>query len=214
MMVNTSKKVFFSILPFFVLITCLLLIQILRDSFSLLDNEWPTRQFILGFFIFAGLTVIPNLLHLRVYFSGYFPTFLLNLSHHPIDIRSSHEFQMWNFWICSGCFGSFIGIIVGETFFSLYFLNRSVYQGLSPIYLLFIGILCIFISYSRYFIELRPKFRLVQHISLFLGLSLILIASDLLFESALSMIILLPTWLLFLLIRVYLSKLDHQFPSP
>lgn len=213
-MVNTGKKAFLSSLPFFVLITSLLLIQIIRDSFSLLDNDWSTRQFILGFFIFTGLTIIPNLLHLRVYFSRSLPIFLLNLSHHPIDIRSSHEFKIGNFWICSGCFGSFLGILLGETFFSVYFLNRSVYQGFSPIYLLTIGIICISISYSRYFIELRPKFRLVQHISLFLGLSLTLIASDLLFESALSMIILLPTWLLFLLIRVYLSKLDHQFSSP
>jgi hypothetical protein len=212
-MVNTGKKAFLSSLPFFVLITSIFLIQVIRDSFSLLDTEWRTRQFILAFFIFAGLTIIPNLLHLRVYFSRFSPTFLFNLSHHPIDIRSSHEFQIRNFWICSGCFGNFLGILIGETSFLIYFINRRIIQGFSPIYLLGIGILCIFISYSRYFIELRPKFRLVQHISLFSGLSLTLIASDLLFESALSMIILLPTWLLFLVIRVYLSKLDHQISS-
>jgi len=129
--------------------------------------------------------------------------------HFPSNILSTHEFQIKNYWICSGCFGSFLGILLGESVFVGYFLNRSIFQEISPVIFLILGILLIIISYSRYILALKPKFRIFQHSSLFLGLSLALIGSDMLFESALSMIILLPTWVLFLIIRVQLSKLDH-----
>jgi len=206
---SSSKKIIISIFPFFLLIFTLVLLQITHNSFSLLDNEWTIRQFTLGMFIFFGLTIIPNLLHMNLYFINYKPVFQFNLTHHPSDIRSTHEFQIKNYWICSGCFGSFLGILLGELVFVGYFLNRSIFQEIFPVIFQIFGILFIILSYSRYVLTLKPKFRMIQHASLFLGLSLALIGSDMLFESALSMIVLLPTWVLFLIIRVQLSKLDH-----
>jgi hypothetical protein len=207
---KSSKKIVFSVFPFFALIISLSLLQIIHTHFSLLDNEWPIRQFVLGFFIIAGIAIIPNLLHMRTYFSGSVPSFQFNLTHHSDDIRGMHEFKFNEYWVCSGCFGSFIGILIGETIFLSYFLNRSIFQGISEINILLIGILFIIISYSRYLIPFNPRTRVLQHASLFVGLALALIGSEMVFESAFSLIILLPSWLLFLSIRVQLSKLDHQ----
>ncbi|MFX0174361.1 MAG: hypothetical protein ACFE9L_20990 [Candidatus Hodarchaeota archaeon] len=75
---------------------------------------------------------------------------------------------------------------------------------------MFIGLVLILISYSRYFIVLKPKVRVIQHSSLFPGITLAIVGCDLLFKSAFSMMILLPSWLLFLFGRVYLGKLDHK----
>ncbi len=209
-MKKVRKKIIFSVFPFCVLIISLSLLQIIHIYFSPLDNEWAIRQFVLGFFIVAGIIIIPNLLHMQIYVSGWVPTFQFNLTHHSDDIRAEHEFKFNDNWVCSGCFGSVIGILFGEAIFLAYFLNRSIFQGISTISILIIGMLFILISYSRYLIPFKPKTRVLQHASLFLGLAMALIGSEMVFESAFSLIILLPTWLIFLAIRIQLSKLDHQ----
>lgn len=162
-------------------------------------------------FIFAGLTIIPGLLHLRINFTTGLPTFQINLTHHPPELQTEHELQLSeNISICTGCFGSFLSIIIAEVIFSGYFLFSDLFDKELSFFYIIISLLLILISYSRYIIVLKPNVRMGQHMALFLGLAFGIIACDLVFESAFSMILLLPSWILFLFIRVKLSDLDHN----
>jgi len=183
---------------------------LLRPSYSSpLDEDWITRQFVLGMFMFAGFTIIPSLLHFQLAFSKGLPFFQINLSHHPPSLQIYHEIQIKNHSICSGCIGSVFSIIITEIIFLGYFLDLGLFQdSLAITYLLF-GLFLISVSYSRYLFQLKPSLRLIQHTSLFIGVGFSLIACDLLFSSAFSMVIFLPSWLLFLLGRVALGKWDH-----
>lgn len=207
-------KIVLLVFPFCVLIISFSLLQIIHIYFSPLDNEWAIRKFVLGFFIVAGIIIIPNLLHMQIYFSGRRLKFQFNFTHHSEDIRADHEFKFCEYWVCSGCFGSVIGILFGEAIFLVYFLNRSIFKGIPAIFILIAGLIFITISYSRYLKPFKPRTRVLQHASLFSGLVMALIGSEMIFESAFSLIILLPTWLLFLAVRIQLSKLDHQLSSP
>jgi len=197
--------------PYIILIISIFLVSILTNSYSSpLDEEWITRKFLIGMFMFAGLTIIPRLLQLHLYFSGVIPSCTVNLSHHPPLLQTSHEFKLRSYSICSGCFGSFISILMAEFIFLGYFLSPNLFNTDLTMVFFLIGLLLIVMSYSRYLISLKPSIRLIQHVSLFIGVTLALIACDLTFKSAFTMIILLPSWLLFLVGRVRLAELDHK----
>ncbi|MFX0152261.1 MAG: hypothetical protein ACFFAJ_15850 [Candidatus Hodarchaeota archaeon] len=210
--VNSTNKILISCSPFITFIASIILIGLLTQDYSSpLDSEWNTRRFVIGMFMFAALTIIPNLLHLKFFFMDRTPYVRINLNHHSHDLLSTHEFEFRAHSICSGCFGSFLGIIFALTIFLLYFVNSTLFfQSKYMEKYLLIGLILILISYSRYFIVLKPKFRLIQHSSLFPGIAFVIVGSDLLFKSAFSMMILLPSWLFFLFGRVYLGKLDHK----
>lgn len=183
---------------------------LLRPCYSSpLDEDWITRQFVLGMFMFTGFTIIPSLLHFHLVFSKGLPFFQINLSHHPPSLQISHEIQIKNYSICSGCIGSVFSIIITEAIFLGYFLDPGLFQDSLVIPYLLFGLFLISVSYSRYLFQLKPSLRLIQHTSLFIGVGFSLIACDLLFSSAFSMVIFLPSWLLFLLSRVALGKWDH-----
>ncbi|MFX0183536.1 MAG: hypothetical protein ACFE95_10685 [Candidatus Hodarchaeota archaeon] len=209
---NSIKTILISSGPFFTLIISILIIGILTYDYSNpLDTDWTTRQFVLGMFMFAALSIIPRLLHIRLFLLGKTPYITINLSHHSPDLQIAHEFKFRTHSICSGCFGSFLGILLAEAIFLVYFSAPSViFVRKFAIEYLIIGIFLILISYSRYFIILEPNIRLIQHSSLFSGIAFSIIGCDLLFKSAFSMMLLLPSWLLFLFGRAYLGKLDHK----
>ncbi|MHA2246415.1 MAG: hypothetical protein ACXADY_15855 [Candidatus Hodarchaeales archaeon] len=197
--------------PFSVFIISVFVATILTQSYSNpLDEDWITRQFLIGMFMFVGLTIIPRLLHLQLFFSGAIPSCTINLCHHPPTLQTTHEFNIRSYSICSGCFGTLLSILLAEFIFLGYFLNPNLFSlDLATIYLL-MGLILIVISYSRYLIFIKPSVRLIQHTSLLVGIVLALIACDLLFKSSLFMIALLPSWLLFLITRIKLGELDHR----
>ena len=210
-MSNLTRKALAIGTPFIMLISSIFIVTILTHNYSSpLDEDWTTRQFLIGMFMFTGLTIVPRLLHLQLVFSGVIPSCTMNLNHHPPSLCLTHEIQIGTHSICSGCFGSFLSLLIAEFIFLGYFIDPNLFHnGLALIYLL-MGLMLIVLSYSRYLIVLKPSIRLIQHISLFTGVALALIACDLLFTSAFSMMILLPSWLLFLVGRVKLGKLDHE----
>lgn len=163
--------------------------------------------------MFAGLTIIPNLLHLAVYRSNGKIFIHVNLEHHIPELRDDHELKLGSKYICVGCIGSFIGIIVAEMVFIIYFFFPDLFELQNSNLFLFIAFFLVLVSYSRYFLSLPPKLRIFQHLSLFVGLSLAVIANDIFFNSTLIMIFFLPVWILFLLARVQLSKIDHSNSS-
>ncbi|UCG04515.1 MAG: hypothetical protein JSW11_11130 [Candidatus Heimdallarchaeota archaeon] len=208
---NTAiKKALIIGTPFSVLIVSICIATILtRDISSPLDEDWITRQFLIGMFMFAGLSIIPRLLHFQFSFSGLFPSCRIDLNHHPPPLQVDHEFQLGEHSICSGCVGSFLSIVFAELLFLMYFLYPNWFSNNSFITFLLIGIVLILISYSRYFFVLKPNIRLIQHVTLFIGVVFAIIGSDLYLQSAFSMILLLPSWLLFLIGRVKLGEIDH-----
>ncbi|MCK4847978.1 MAG: hypothetical protein KAT16_03025 [Candidatus Heimdallarchaeota archaeon] len=174
-----------------------------------LDQNWTTRQLIIGLFMFTSLSFLPSLLHLSTI--ADFPFFQINLSHHSTQNQESHELYFNNHSICTGCFGTSISILLGNTLLTFYFFSDSVFYDLTMIFLLFfLGIILILFTYSRYFVMLSPLIRVFQHSTLFLGLALMIIASDLHYHSTFFMVFLLPSWLAFLITRVQLSKIEHK----
>ncbi|MFX1505175.1 MAG: hypothetical protein ACFFDC_03580 [Promethearchaeota archaeon] len=206
---TTVKKALIIGTPFFTLMVSIYISTFLTHFLtSPMDKDWVTRQFLIGIFMFVGLTIIPRLLHFQLFFSGAIPSFRVNLSHHSPAMQVDHEFKLGNHFVCSGCLGNILSIILAEFLFLAYFIEPSCF---SPTFTTFlVGIMAILISYSRYFIILKPSIRLIQHVSLFIGVSLIVIACDIAFKSAFSMILLLPTWILFLIVRLKLGELDHR----
>lgn len=210
MLKTLTKKALIIGTPFFVLMISILVATFLTKYLSSpIDEDWVTRQFLIGMFMLAGLAIIPRLLHFQLFFSGLIPSCVINLSHHPPSLRANHEFQVGTHSICSGCFGSFLSIILAKLIFATYFLNPNLFPKSLGMLFLLMGLILILASYSRYLFILRPSIRLIQHVTLFMGVALAVIASDLQFNSAFCMIILLPSWLLFLLVRVKLGELDH-----
>jgi len=207
---SQNKKIFISFLPFLLLFGSFILINVLSGiEPNPLDQNWRTRQLILGLFVFTSLSFLPNLLHLSS--RSDFPFFRINFSHHSALNQKSHEFIFKNHSICTGCFGTFISILIGNTLLLFYFLSDSEFlDSTMTLFLFLLGVILIIFTFSRYFIMFSPLVRVFQHSMLFLGLSLMIIASDLYNQSAFFMVFLLPSWLTFLITRIQLSKIDHN----
>lgn len=139
MLSNIPKKALAIRTPFSVVVISIFVVTILTHSYSsLLDKDWINRQFLIGMFMFTGLTIIPRLLHIQLFLSGVIPSLKTNLGHHPPSLQSTHEIQIKGHSICSGCFGSFLSILIAEMIFFLYFLNPLLFNDNLAIIYLFI----------------------------------------------------------------------------
>ncbi|PWI47847.1 hypothetical protein CEE45_09395 [Candidatus Heimdallarchaeota archaeon B3_Heim] len=205
---SQPKKLLYVLFPFIVLIISLIVINLLSMIESdPLDTIWTTRQLVIGLFIFVGFTFIPGFLQLS--FRNSLPWFFVSLSHHSGSMKN-HELVYKNHSICAGCFGSTLSIFLSNTCLLLYFFFPSSFDRITPSVLLVIGFILILVTYSRYFTTFSARIRLVQHSTLFFGLSFLIIAEDMIFQSALFIVLLLPSWISFLLKRVKLSKEKHS----
>lgn len=209
-MISQNKKILFSFLPFLLLFGSFMIINVLSGvEPNSLDQNWTTRQLIIGLFMFTSLSFLPSLLHLSTI--ADFPFFQINLSHHSAQNQESHELHFDNHSICTGCFGTSISILLGNTFLLFYFFSDSEFNDSTMItFLFFLGVILVLFAYSRYFVMFSPLVRVFQHSTLFLGLALMIIASDLFYRSAFFMVFLLPSWLIFLIARIQLSKIEHN----
>ncbi len=202
------KKVLLVFFPFLILILTFLVIRFLSEFDSNpLDATWTLRQLILGLFIFTSFSFIPRFIQL--YFLNSFPWVSVNLSHHRGSLKS-HELKYKNHSFCTGCTGSVISILIANSCLILYFYIPSIFSSIDTSLLFLTGVFLILVTYCRYFTEFSAILRVIQHSALFLGISLLIIAEDIVFQSALFIVLLLPTWVSFLLVRVKLSGIDHR----
>jgi hypothetical protein len=203
-----QQKMLIAFAPFLFFVGNMLLIGALSTiESSPLDSDWKTRQLIIGLYIFTGISFLPRLLHLST--CSTFPFLKINLSHHTLQRHNSHELSFYNASVCTGCLGTAISIILGSIILLLYFYKLQIIESIRIPDLFLIGVICIIFTFSRYFIELTPLIRLIQHSTLFLALAFFIIMNDLLFSSAFLMTLLLPSWLFFLIARIQLSKIEH-----
>ena len=172
-------------------------------------QEWATRQLIIWIFSFISLFLIPQLLQLDLSWQNKKLKVHYYLSHHPESLRDLHELKIGKTYICSGCVGSFIGLMIGEVFIISYLLFPVVFSSLPSFFILFCALLQILVGFSRYFTNLSPKYRLFQHGSLFSGLAFTVVGIDLLFQSVISLLLLFPCLLVTLGARLLLAKRDH-----
>lgn len=207
---SNNKKILLIFLPFLLLFGSFVLINALSGVESNpIDQDWRTRQLVIGLFVFTSLSFLPGLLQIAS--STDFPFFQVNLSHHSNQTQESHEMIFNNHLICTGCLGTSISILLGNALLLLYFFSGfEFFNETINFWLFLLGSILILFTYSRYFIMLSPPMRVFQHSMLFLGLSLMVIASDGVFQSAFFIVFLLPSWLAFLITRVQLSKIDHN----
>jgi hypothetical protein len=204
-----QKKILIATAPFLFFIVNMFIIGILSDIESdPLDSDWKTRQIILALYVFTGISFLPRLLQLST--QSNFPFLKANLSHHSPQHRNSHELPFYDILICTGCVGTTCSIILGSLILLLYLFTPYLFSSVHIIVLFILGIGCMLITFSRYFIFLSPSVRLVQHSTLFLSLAFFIILNDIIFTSAFLVSLLLPSWLFFLLVRIQLSKIDHS----
>jgi len=202
-----QKKITYVFLPFILLIFSFSVLNIMSEiKPSPLDTLWTTRQLIIGLFIFVSLSFIPSFAKLSFSFS--YPWISVNLSHHT-DNQKAHELVIREKSICVGCFGSSMSILLANCCLLLYFYLPSIFRTVTASKFFTIGIILIMVTYSRYFTDFVASVRLIQHSSLFLGISFLIIAEDMVFQSALFIVLLLPSWITFLLARVKLSEISH-----
>ena len=207
---SVKKKIILSFLPFFLLLGSFLAINIFSTIQSPpLDQYWSTRQLIIGLFMFTSLSFLPSLLQISS--QSEFPFVNINLSHHTLEIRNSHEIKFKDYSFCTGCFGTIISILLANLTLLIYFLGDTTFFNIQTYFSLFYaGVILVIVTYSRYFKMLSPKVRLIQHSALILGLSLLVISCDLYYQSAFFMVFLFPSWFTFLFARIQLSKLEHK----
>lgn len=204
-------KLVVGIFPFLVFVASVLLLTVLIPKPQTgLDRQWATRLFVIGLIVFAGITIIPDLLQLHVFWTRNGPRLRIKLSHHTPSLRQSHEIRLRGTSVCMGCFGSFLGILVTEIVFLLYMGYPVLFISIGSFPLVGLGSLMVLFSYSRYLIFIHGYFRMIQHSTLFLGLGVLIVGSDLLLTSALALVLLLPSWISFLLARILLSRIEHH----
>jgi len=205
------KKVILSLSPFILFLFSLYVLNIINSLYTNpLDHMWDTRQFILGIFMFLGFLILPQLTQLNIAWRNSKPKIYINFTHHPPEIRIIHELQIKNKSFCTGCLGNTIGLLFSELLFLFYFFNPNSFLSQYSMGLFILGFLLIIISYSRYLVELPNSIRLIQHMSLFLGIAFFIITTDVYFTSTMFMLLMLPSWIFFLITRVYLGKSNHK----
>ncbi|MFW9853475.1 MAG: hypothetical protein ACFFFG_00345 [Candidatus Thorarchaeota archaeon] len=206
-----QSKLLLITIPFlFFLISVIVIAVLVPTDPGGLDQEWSTRAFVLSLIIFSGLMLIPDLLHLRLVWRGSRPRIWIELSHHSPSLRRDHEVLIRGVFVCVGCFGSFLGLLAAELIFLSYLITPLLFSSFGTFPLILFGVLLLILSYSRYLLFLTGYVRLIQHGALFLGLSFLVLGSDQLFGSALALVLLLPTWISFLLTRLFLSRIEHR----
>jgi hypothetical protein len=205
------SKILVGTFPFLLFVSTIFVIAVLvPDSQTVIDRQWSTRLFVLGLIIFSGILLIPNFLQLQVTWRGRWPHVLIKLSHHPLSSRKDHEMLIRGIYVCVGCFGNFLGLLGAEIVFLLYFLYSSLFTSIGSGLLIILGAFFLMFSYSRYLLFYSGYFRLIQHSALFVGLSLLVVGSDQLLASAFALVLLLPSWVAFLLTRILLSRIEHS----
>jgi hypothetical protein len=177
------------------------------------DNDLGSRRFLLGIYGIAAFTIMINLIHLQIFVENKKIKFSYQLSHRFSADRDIHELKLGHNYICTGCFGSFLGILLGLFFLILYLLVSFQFDNFYGSLLLGIGSIFILIGYLRYFIELNPKFRIIQHFTLFFGLFFVLLSLDILYQSFYMLLISIPIILSFIGSRLFLAKLNEEIEN-
>ncbi|OLS24536.1 MAG: hypothetical protein HeimC3_19660 [Candidatus Heimdallarchaeota archaeon LC_3] len=203
------KKAGLIIVPFLFLIFGIYLFEsilILPDW--IIDEDSGSRKFLLGIYGFSGLVIMINLIHFQIYTENNRIKISYQLSHRFSADRDIHELKMKNVYICTGCFGSFLGILLGLLLLGPYLLisipsNQNYWTLLIPTLFILMG-------YSRYIFELNPKIRIFQHFSLFFGLFFLFVVIDFVYSSFYMLIISFPIILSFIAIRLLLAKINEE----
>ncbi|MHA1983733.1 MAG: hypothetical protein ACW967_05230 [Candidatus Hodarchaeales archaeon] len=211
-MIYTSfKKILLILFPFFVLIVGDYFFDNLFELPNwIIDNDLGSRKFILGICGFAALTIMINLVHLKIFTEERKLKITYQLSHRFSADRDIHELKVGNNYICTGCFGSFLGLLLGLIILILYLvinIQKGSFYG--PL-LLGTGSAFILIGYLRYFIEFNPKIRIVQHFALFIGIFFVLLSIDIIYQSFYMLLISIPIILSFIGSRLFLAKLNDE----
>ena len=130
-------------------------------------------------------------------------------SHHSDDLKN-HELKLGNRMICSGCFGTVIGLAIAQIFGIAYLFfidNHSIILGLV---FFVIGALFVSFTFIKYHIKISGILRLFFNSSIMIGISLLLIGSDLFFNNIYSAIFLAVIIVPIFYLRRKIVQLDHK----
>ena len=135
--------------------------------------------------------------------------FVIKLSHHDKN-RLEHEIKIGGKFICSGCFGSAIGLILGGIIGIVYVTNFGFTSKILGIVLIYLGFFTVSISFSKYVAPIFGAKRFLFNVFSTVGLWIIIVGSDLYFGNLMSLIFYAIVIPFLFYERIYLTHLDHK----
>ncbi|MEJ2250294.1 MAG: hypothetical protein P8Y70_15020 [Candidatus Lokiarchaeota archaeon] len=170
-------------------------------------------------FLLISITFVPILLRIRFKKSNFNEKLsqdsikiwflVINLSHHGNHFIK-HELKIKDHYICTGCTGNAIGLIIGVIMAIIHLLSLGESSKILGYFHISIGFILISLSLSKYIKPIYGFLRLIFNSMLPIGLWLVIIGSDIIFKNISAYIY----WGLFIPIlifqRLYLAKLDHK----
>ncbi len=184
-----SLTITFIILHFFLLILFLLI----SESYYVVNSSLKfIRILIITLFIFFSITSIPILLKVRLKKSNFneklpqdsikIGFLVLNLSHHDNHLFK-HELKIKDHYICTGCTGNAIGLIIGIIIGIIHLLSLGESSKILGYSHILVGLILISLSLSKYIRSIYGFFRLIFNSMLPIGLWLIIVGSDIMSKN-------------------------------
>ncbi len=211
-------NIFFSIsIPIFLLILLdwisLNMIMFPRDSLSI------QRYIFLIFLIGISITITFFLIHIKIRNLAYDEVLseqyfrkgrlIIKLSHHNTKLLH-HEIKIGKYYICTGCFGTAIGLLIGKILVIIYVFNfNSVFHSIGII-LIFSGLIVKGITYLKYVKPIFSSNRLFVNACFPIGIWLVIIGIDIYFRNIFAIFYCLIAIPYFCFQRIYLTKLNHK----
>lgn len=145
----------------------------------------------------------PNLKSIRIWW------IVIKHSHHIIDLIED-EVKIGKRYICSGCYGTAIGFIIGEITCLIYFLNFNIHFQILGIFLFCFGMVMISLTFIKFIKPVHGFLRLTFNSGVPLGTWLILLGIDLIFKNGFVLLYFLMFIPFLFFQRMRISRQDHR----
>lgn len=197
-----------------------ILFLLISESYYFENSSFQLYRILtISFFIFFSIGLIPILLKVRfkkLNLNEKLPQdsikigfLVFKLSHHD-NFLLKHELKIKNHYICTGCYGNAIGLMVGVIIGIIYLLNFGEGSRILGFFYILVGLIIISLSLLKYIKPIYGFLRLISNTMLPIGLWIVIIGIDIMSNNISTFIY----WGLLIPIltfqRLYLARLDHK----
>lgn len=227
-MINKSysiKLTLFIFIEFWILLINIVINYFDYSNFNSLDKSKYLIQLLIIVIIITQIITIDRLSNIKfignkiyegITYYKIFYYFLIKTQHHPnCECYKAHEFNFKGKRVCSGCYGTILGILIGILLISDFLIFNFLHSYISNWVVYFVlGSFLIQITFIKYIFEVNlfnnSFFRMILNISFPIGLNLIILSSLVSNTYVLKLITILMLILPILITRLLFTKLDHS----
>ncbi len=166
----------------------------INGTIPILPELPALRIFLIEYIIICNFLLAIMLLHIRIkkpmknekLGDAYMRMgwFVIKLSHHKKN-KLEHEIKVGDYYICTGCFGGLLGLMIGGVIGVVYLFYFEVIITSLGFILWMIGILFTAISFMKYVFKIRNANRFFINASLTAGIWFLIIGADIFFKNVL-----------------------------